>query len=866
MKTNPHTTPAPGRPPAPSPARAAILLSAMLAFVPAAQAAPITWGTVATVNTADPVGTIRNSSSGIYSEYVDAVTTYSTDLTVNSVLFHKFTSTSTPFSDSIGNISIAYPGLTHVPTFNWGNAVSTDYGRLLLNTELHATSIVLSGLTPTRQYQVQVWAPLCVVAVKSKYDGVNLTANYSPQTVVGTFTADATTQTLAITANDGYGMSLFPPAVSLFAKPDTVMEVVTLAATGVSSVGLAPFSATLNGTINPGGGADAAASFNWGPTAGYGTTVTATPSPVSGSGAQAVSAVISGLAANTTYHFQAVGNNGSAIYGSDMTFTTPAQITTGAATAITDIGATLNGTVNPNGVATTAWVEWGTDTSYGTTTSPHTDVGSGSGFASFDAPITGLAPTTTYHFRAVANDGTTTVQGPDMVFTTPAQITTAAATAITYNGATLNGTVYPNGAATTAWFEYGTDTSYGNTTSPATDVGSGSASVPFDAPITGLTPTTTYHFRAVASNGTTTVQGPDMTFTTPRHNAIITWSDATGANLNDPAEVLKGGTYSEYVDAVTCTLIDHTVNDVVFHAFTSYAANSPSGWNHSGGKIAYTYPAAGPGGYATAPTTNYGETVAYTVYTSGSGSIELSGLEIGREYQVQAWAPAWYGDPYVWHFNIDGLDYNTSLNPTYRVGTFTAVETTQGIPITQGNYLFTPSAVTLFAKPVSATTPFELWAVSKGLDGTAGKENGQLDDPDKDGVNNVAEFAFNGDPLSGADNGRIYSVIAVASDYDPVNPAMILTIAVREGTTFTGTAAHLSSAVPVDGLTYTIDGGTDLNTFNTLVYANSGIHLPVGVSTDPGAGYVFKSFTLVGSETRSTMPKGFLRAKVESNP
>ncbi|MCX6878190.1 MAG: hypothetical protein NTW21_30920 [Verrucomicrobia bacterium] len=40
MNTNIHTTPAPGRPWAPSPARGAILLSAVLAFTPSAQADP----------------------------------------------------------------------------------------------------------------------------------------------------------------------------------------------------------------------------------------------------------------------------------------------------------------------------------------------------------------------------------------------------------------------------------------------------------------------------------------------------------------------------------------------------------------------------------------------------------------------------------------------------------------------------------------------------------------------------------------------------------------------------------------------------------------------------------------------------------
>ncbi|MCX6878191.1 MAG: Ig-like domain repeat protein [Verrucomicrobia bacterium] len=168
--------------------------------------------------------------------------------------------------------------------------------------------------------------------------------------------------------------------------------------------------------------------------------------------------------------------------------------------------------------------------------------------------------------------------------------------------------------------------------------------------------------------------------------------------------------------------------------------------------------------------------------------------------------------------------------------------------------------------PVTASTPYQTWAASKGLDGTAGKENGQLDDPDKDGVKNVAEFAFNGDPLSGADNGKIYSVIAAAPDYN-ANPAMILTIAVRAGTTFSSTsAANLSNAAPVDGLTYTIDGSYDLSTFDIQVQHNSSIYLPAGVSSNPGVGYVFKSFTLVGSEMPGGVPKGFLRAKVESNP
>lgn len=43
---------------------------------------------------------------------------------------------------------------------------------------------------------------------------------------------------------------------------------------------------------------------------------------------------------------------------------------------------------------------------------------------------------------------------------------------------------------------------------------------------------------------------------------------------------------------------------------------------------------------------------------------------------------------------------------------------------------------------------YDSWAASKGLDGTAGKEKGLADDPDKDGIANLAEFYLDGNPLA----------------------------------------------------------------------------------------------------------------------
>jgi hypothetical protein len=93
---------------------------------------------------------------------------------------------------------------------------------------------------------------------------------------------------------------------------------------------------------------------------------------------------------------------------------------------------------------------------------------------------------------------------------------TGAATLITAQTATLNGTVNPKGSATRAWFHYyyvaGTNTF--TATTGTFSAGNGNASVAFTEAITGLVPATVYHYQAIASNGISTVNGALKTFTT----------------------------------------------------------------------------------------------------------------------------------------------------------------------------------------------------------------------------------------------------------------------------------------------------------------------------------------------------------------
>ena len=93
-------------------------------------------------------------------------------------------------------------------------------------------------------------------------------------------------------------------------------------------------------------------------------------------------------------------------------------------------------------------------------------------------------------------------------------VTTGAATAITNTSATLNGTVNPNGLATTAKFEYGLTTAYGSSTNVTLSPSNGVAAQAVSATINGLQAGATYHFRLTATNSDGAVLGSDTNFTT----------------------------------------------------------------------------------------------------------------------------------------------------------------------------------------------------------------------------------------------------------------------------------------------------------------------------------------------------------------
>ena len=281
---------------------------------------------------------------------------------------------------------------------------------------------------------------------------------------------------------------------------------------------VAAFSATLNGSVNP-RGATTMVSFQYGLTTSYGST---TPMQTqNGNTLRPVSANITGLLANRTYHFRIVAhNNGGTSFGADRIFTTltatgPPVVATNPATLIASFSATLNGSLNPHGLTTTVSFQYGTTTAYGSTTSMQTQTGNT--YRNIAANISGLTPNTVYHFRIVATNSAGTRFGGDRTFTTlaatgPPVVTTDPASFIASFSARLNALLNPHGLATSVHFQYGTTPSYGLTTAPQSRTGNAFQAV--GANVSGLTANRLYHFRVVASNAAGTTMGSDRTFTT----------------------------------------------------------------------------------------------------------------------------------------------------------------------------------------------------------------------------------------------------------------------------------------------------------------------------------------------------------------
>lgn len=185
-------------------------------------------------------------------------------------------------------------------------------------------------------------------------------------------------------------------------------------------------SATLNGSVNA-NFLSTTTTFEWGTTSEYGNTITAAQSPVTGNTAVTVSAELSGLTEETTYHYRIKAENSLGItYSGDKTFTTAGKSpipVTEAASNIQMNSATLNGSVNANSFSTTVTFKWGTTIDYGNAIIAIQSPLTATTYIDVSADLTGLIPGAIYHFRIEATNEYGTKTSDDLTFTTLAPIT-----------------------------------------------------------------------------------------------------------------------------------------------------------------------------------------------------------------------------------------------------------------------------------------------------------------------------------------------------------------------------------------------------------------------------------------------------------
>ncbi len=269
------------------------------------------------------------------------------------------------------------------------------------------------------------------------------------------------------------------------------------------------------------------------------------------------------------------------------------DVTTDVASNVTVTGATLNGTVNPNGIELT-------DCHFflGATAVPCSEsvaqIGTGSLPVMVHANVS-LSAGTLYNVRLDAsNKNGSAVPDAGQIFATGATIDSTSTAHVGPSTADLEAKINPEGLATTSHFEYGTTTSYGLSTPESPSIGSDSTDHVATGELAGLTPETTYHYRVVATNAVGTVFGPDRVFTTfplpggqllPDNRAyeLVSPPDKGGGNVD--GGFLEGGwriPLQSSIDGNAVTFVSSTAfpgSQSSLLANQYLARRGPNGWS-----------------------------------------------------------------------------------------------------------------------------------------------------------------------------------------------------------------------------------------------------------------------------------------------
>jgi len=442
---------------------------------------------------------------------------------VYSSTINKYTPSANPplETDKTGTGTVEH-GICNVAADGLGNVYAANYsGNGLYKLE------GLSDSTPTL---IDSAANTMAIAPGSNdlyADHGNEVFQYdSSGTPIGSFANGDISESHGVAVNSGASKIYIgtPTKVKVFGPSTTVPDAITEAADAITKTG-----ATLHGTVGAAGGPDATCVFQYTSASAYSehgfegaSEAPCNPAgPFSGSATTPVSATATGLSVETEYRFRLLatssnGSNGGPVHS----FSTPGAVNvqTDPATNVTTSSATLNGTVNPEGIeleecAFEYRTGFGSFEKVPCAESPAA-IGSGNTPVAVHLDLTELVGGTEYQFRLVGKNELGTNQGAEESFKSKGpSVGSVSFGGVTESSITFHASIDPNGADTSYVFEYVTLADFesngfaGATSVPAGggSIGAGSGEVEVSAPAEGLEPRTPYRFRvtATSADGTT---------------------------------------------------------------------------------------------------------------------------------------------------------------------------------------------------------------------------------------------------------------------------------------------------------------------------------------------------------------------------
>lgn len=650
--------------------------------------APVSSGTAVAATGTSRISAIyvKGQVNGFVNNYaqqnisVGNVTSYAvTGLTANTTYYYVVRSTN-GVSTSANSNEISVVTTAATPTLS--ASPLTAFGNVCVNTSATPNSFTITGANLTTANVVV--GPLTGFAF-----GTSAAGPFQP-TLTLTQPGGAYSQPVYIqftpTAVQSYGGNIpvgggGATAIQVAASGSGVNTLATV--TGGAASAITQTGATVAGGISSNGCSSITA---------YGIEFSTTPGFANGTGTAAAStnlsggnfsSALSGLTQGTTYYYHAYATNGGGTaYSTELSFTTVSPNPTLSATALTAFGnVCISTTTGPNSFTLTG----------SNLTNANVVVGPLTGFSfsttaggTYTASLNLSQPGGAYSQQVFVNFTPTLVQSysgnipvngggiaaaiqvaaiGSGVNAAPS-VTTGASSSITAISAICAGSITSNGctAITAYGIEYSTINGFSN--GSGTQVTSANLNAGnFTSILSGLSGSTTYYYKAYATNAGGTSWGTQQSFTTaaPALSAnaltgfgnvcINTTSSAnsftvTGSNLTSANVVvgpLTGYTFSQtsggtYVATLSITQPGGAFSQVVYVKFTPTAVQSYNGnLPVSGGGAAATINVAASGsGVSTAPSVSTGVTSSIT--TTGAiaaGSITATGCTSVTAYGIE---------------------------------------------------------------------------------------------------------------------------------------------------------------------------------------------------------------------------------------